>query len=103
VPTWFYILVLILPAAIIGRCLHGLLTKQPCRGTCAAALTTVFMLVLIWPRLAVILGDLNIPETLALPEDLSFLEGAGGTLLMAVGIFSVALGLLYLLARLVRR
>jgi hypothetical protein len=97
---WVYSVVLLLPAIWTGRCLQGLIAKQPCRGACTATVMTVFMLVLIgpgfWPT------DIEIPHYLALPTDLGFLESTGGTLLLSGGIFAVVAGVLFLVARYLR-
>jgi hypothetical protein len=94
---WIYAVVLLLPAIWTGRCLQGLIAKQPCRGACTATVMTLFALVMIapgiWP------ADIDLPEVPALPTDWSFLESTAGTLVMGGGIFAIVAGALFLIAR----
>jgi hypothetical protein len=97
---WIYSVVLLLPALWTGRCLQGLIAKQPCRGACTATVMTLFMLIMIapgiWPT-----DGLSF-EFLEFPSDWSFFETTAGTLVMSGGIFAVVAGALFLVARYLR-
>jgi hypothetical protein len=97
---WIYSVVLLLPALWTGRCLQGLIAKQPCRGACTATVMTLFMLIMIGPSVWPVDG---LPSDLfVMPRDWSFFETTAGTLVMSGGIFAVVAGALFLVARYLR-
>jgi hypothetical protein len=97
---WIYSVILLLPALWTGRCLQGLIAKQPCRGACTGSAVSLVVLVLVFWRYWVV--DILAGDVFAFPKDWSFLETTAGTLVMGGGIFLVVAGLLFLIARRLR-